>query len=710
MSRDCAVGLLLTEQEDKRFSDLFSFTLPDADTTGRVAAGVKVGELFQASQLPPDTLHQIMNLCGATQLGYFGRGQFYIALKLIAAAQSNLPVQLESINCELPLPQFPALRSDNDMQKGSLSQNAEIHGQVGRTISLVSSSKGVENVQGKVQEPVSAVTLPIDSPPSSPRYQKSQAVSGDGRPRFGFDQNQTVTHEGSPTAGSVVHPTGQTHGSYMSKPSLPHSLYNRKQPTVQPADPETQENPSDDTDDPWRITEEQREYYYNQFKTLQPDMKSLISGAVAKELFTKSKLPIRELSHIWELSDVDCDGALTLFEFCAAFHLVVARKNGYSLPATLPETLMPEYLQRSEVFLQMMHEDILLCSHGNSTIDSRARQQQWTSWDHSEENIVAESVPTKLSASTFQQPELHFQNEKSDLNWSTNARFKQMSGEYQRSEDAFSLFKAGCKELDCSQKTKTRPRSYSSTSAEDAIKKGEVPPTPPPRLPKTHSRASSLDLNKLFQQGNQVVKSSLSQPPPAVPPRPPTAKITPFPNKAETSNVSAEQLEKVQQPNFADFSKFSEQENIVEKTTELRATRIEEIKANKGSLTDLSSQMKRPSNLGEENSSPIKDVKSRQPPLKPLRRKHRPESQGESQEPLPRLNSTSAPDAKLHQQLQKMPSKHKKAIQTAVRKNKEANMILVRLNGELQQQFKEVRKERIALESQLEQLRPVSHT
>lgn len=44
-------------------------------------------------------------------------------------------------------------------------------------------------------------------------------------------------------------------------------------------------------------------------------------------------------------------------------------------------------------------------------------------------------------------------------------------------------------------------RSYSSTSFEDAVKKVEEPPTPPPRPQKTHSRASSLDLNKLFQQG-----------------------------------------------------------------------------------------------------------------------------------------------------------------------------------------------------------------
>lgn len=45
-----------------------------------------------------------------------------------------------------------------------------------------------------------------------------------------------------------------------------------------------------------------------------------------------------------ELSDFDKDGALTLDEFCAAFHLVVARKNGYDLPEKLPESLMPKLI------------------------------------------------------------------------------------------------------------------------------------------------------------------------------------------------------------------------------------------------------------------------------------------------------------------------------------------------------------------------------
>lgn len=86
-------------------------------------------------------------------------------------------------------------------------------------------------------------------------------------------------------------------------------------------------------DDPWKITDEQRQYYINQFKTIQPDLTgfipgkpvlrdlyiylpihtlwcrfssckqyvltSSVSGSAAKEFFTKSKLPILELSHIW---------------------------------------------------------------------------------------------------------------------------------------------------------------------------------------------------------------------------------------------------------------------------------------------------------------------------------------------------------------------------------------------------------------------------
>lgn len=57
--------------------------------------------------------------------------------------------------------------------------------------------------------------------------------------------------------------------------------------------------------------------------------------------FEKSRIPVEELRHIWQLCDVTKDGALSLPEFAAAMHLVVARRNNIPLPPILPECLIP---------------------------------------------------------------------------------------------------------------------------------------------------------------------------------------------------------------------------------------------------------------------------------------------------------------------------------------------------------------------------------
>lgn len=91
----------------------------------------------------------------------------------------------------------------------------------------------------------------------------------------------------------------------------------------------------------YQITSEQKEYYIKQFQRIQPDLKGLISGQAAKVFFEKSRIPVEELRHIWQLCDVTKDGALSLPEFAAAMHLVVARRNNIPLPPILPECLIP---------------------------------------------------------------------------------------------------------------------------------------------------------------------------------------------------------------------------------------------------------------------------------------------------------------------------------------------------------------------------------
>ncbi|XP_029389943.1 ralBP1-associated Eps domain-containing protein 2 isoform X7 [Mus pahari] len=560
----CGAGppLLLSDSEQQCYSELFARCAgvasggpgPGPPEATRLAPGTAtaaagpVADLFRASQLPPETLHQITELCGAKRVGYFGPTQFYVALKLIAAAQAGLPVRTESIKCELPLPRFVMSKSDGEIRFGN---PAELHGpkvQIPYLTTEKNSFKRMDS-EDKQQETQSPTMSPLASPPSSPpHYQRVSLSHGYSKLRSGTEQMHPAPYESRQPIGQPEGPSSEGPGAkpFRRQTSLIRSFSVEREP---------QENNSNYPDEPWRITEEQREYYVNQFRSLQPDPSSFISGSVAKNFFTKSKLSIPELSYIWELSDADCDGALTLPEFCAAFHLIVARKNGYPLPEGLPPTLQPEYLQAA--FPKSKWECAIFDSY-------------------------SESMPANQQSC--------------DLNRMEKTSVKDVADFPVPTQDV--------------------------TTADD----------------------------------KQAANSGLLPPPPALPPRPcPT----------QTEPVSE---------------------------------------------ADLHSQLSRAPSQAAESSPTKKDAPHAQPPSKPIRRKFRPENQStESQEPAAAVGgAASAAMVKPHPTVQKQSSKQKKAIQTAIRKNKEANAVLARLNSELQQQLKEVHQERIALENQLEQLRPVT--
>uniref|UniRef100_A0A8D1DIQ0 RALBP1 associated Eps domain containing 2 n=2 Tax=Sus scrofa TaxID=9823 RepID=A0A8D1DIQ0_PIG len=577
----CGSGppLLLSEGEQQCYSELFARCAgaagggpglgpPEAARAApgaATAAAGPVADLFRASQLPAETLHQITELCGAKRVGYFGPTQFYVALKLIAAAQSGLPVRIESIKCELPLPRFVMSKTDAEIRFGN---PAELHGtkvQIPYLITEKNTFKRMDD-EDKQQETQSPTMSPLASPPSSPpHYQRVPLSHGYSKLRSSTEQMHPAPYE---ARQPLVQPEGPSSGGPGAKPPRHQASLIRSFSVER----ELQDNSSNYPDEPWRITEEQREYYVNQFRSLQPDPSSFISGSVAKNFFTKSKLSIPELSYIWELSDADCDGALTLPEFCAAFHLIVARKNGYPLPEGLPPTLQPEYLQAA--FPKPKWECALFDSY-------------------------SESMPAN------QQPR--------DLNRMEKLSIKDMADFPVPTQDVTGDDKQALK------------------SATDEA------------LPKDVSEDSAS-------------KSGLLPPPPALPPRP-------CPSQSEPASEA-----------------------------------------------ELHPQLSRAPSQAAESSPTKKDIPYSQPPSKPIRRKFRPENQAtENQEPSSTVGGpASVASVKPHPAVQKQSSKQKKAIQTAIRKNKEANAVLARLNSELQQQLKEVHQERIALENQLEQLRPVT--
>ncbi|XP_067453779.1 ralBP1-associated Eps domain-containing protein 2 isoform X2 [Thunnus thynnus] len=621
----------LNEHEQRFYSGLHGVC--QADTSGKLSSS-KVAELFKASQLPPESLHKVTEVCGAKRLGYFGKTQFYVALKLLAAAQSGLPIRLESVTANLPLPRFVGLKNEPEMRyptvppgiDGQGAQCGTAPGPVTRTPADRSTFRHLESSVEK-KEPWSPPRSPCSSPPRSPLAYRSYPYT---KQRNGADSQ--MAYESKPSSRPIVQMEQHSSPSnYGTKPTVEHPAMAQAS-SAERLDQQGVVDYSDD--DPWRITEEQLEYYTNQFKSLQPDLGALILGAVAKNFFTKSKLPIPELSHIWELSDVDRDGALTFSEFCTAFHLIVARKNGYPLPESLPPTLQPGFTQQEEDVPDTPEsaEPLIVFE------DAEPRPSQM---DRSMiERLQPSSAPTK------QDVKEESCKQETSVKRVTTSQEKQtlQLDRVPRPQD-----------LDPQMKTKTRPRSYSSTSFEDAMKKAEEPPTPPPRPQKTHSRASSLDLNKLFQQDAPGVKSGWLPPPPALPPRPSTSQ--------EESSVKPEEQSPRSRfaPSTEDLTNASKQEAI--------------------------------------------RVSHSQAPQKPVRRKYHPESQ--NLEPVPPPAVTFPPPTKPSQ---KLLSRQKREIQMAIRKNKETNAVLTRLNSELQQQLKVVHQERVTLESQLEHLRPLAST
>ncbi|XP_023195596.1 ralBP1-associated Eps domain-containing protein 2 isoform X2 [Xiphophorus maculatus] len=662
----------LTEHEQRYYSGLRA--LCQADAPGKLSSS-KVAELFKASQLPPESLHKVTEVCGAKHLGYFGTAQFYIALKLLAAAQSGLPVRLESVAGNLPLPRFAGLKNEPEMRYAAAPPASDPQGAPVGSVAWNAADRGsfrhLEANTDKKPEPWSPPRSPCGSPPRSPLTYRSYPYS---KQRNGVDAQ--IPYDGKLSSRSIVQPEQHSSpGHYVNKLAAEHPAVAQFYTSAQASSAERLNQPatlSYSDDDPWRITAEQLDYYTNQFKILQPDLGALILGAVAKNFFTKSKLPIPELSHIWELSDVDRDGALTFTEFCIAFHLIVARKNGYPLPESLPLTLQPAPAQHPEERFPDTPES----SEPLIVFEDAALRSCQVVKDP---NSVARLDPTLASRKQdLQEESLNQDGSVTRLGSSREKPALQLGAFPEKPEPH--------QDLDPQTRTKTRQRSYSSTSIDDAIKKAEEPPTPPPRPQKTHSRASSLDLNKLFQQGAPGVKSGWLLPPPALPPRPSASQVPHFLKVSEQASQS-----KVQQPNFADFSHFREEEESgVKREEQGLASRF-----------GLSSE-----DLGSTSQQDVSCTPHGQVPQKPIRRKYHPESQsletGAPPPPMPFL-----PPAKTSQ---KLLSRQKREIQMAIRKNRETNAVLRRLNSELQQQLKVVHQERVTLESQLELLRPLAST
>lgn len=435
------------------------------------------------------TLVQISDLCWGQNATSLNKKQFFSALKLVAAHQANIPITSDiiSTSLELPLPRF--------------SWNNIDEPQIGDLIELTSDATDYI-------EPVDSTDSEVDS--------DTLSIVRNGSPEI------SSTASDSPTPTNSVQDRSWAVGAWQGLVSE-----EQRQLLEESSDRHSSDEDTEVSSEIWTINSEQREYYTNQFRSLQPDTNALLAGPVARMFFEKSRLPVHELRKIWQLADVTKDGALSLHEFNTAMHLVVLRRNHIELPDVLPPTLLPG---GNDTPLSVSPEPVLVTTEPMLSPQTKDTKE-WTKFIDSPTSSVSSPGPKPVNFD-FQKitiedskilhpvplrvtPECPPPPPTEDLVDSQEAPSPKKFIEGANNNNS-AIQRPQPKKISIPGPGAIPPPPGGQNSVDEGPvslpafppPKKEKPPPPPPRPFKSHGRSSSLDLNRLKMGA-----------PPSVPPR-----------------------------------------------------------------------------------------------------------------------------------------------------------------------------------------------
>ena len=437
---------------------------------------------------------------------HLGRKQFYAALKLVAAHQAGIDIQQDSVTARLDiitaLPRFTWASSEDEEGRRSLDPNLAMKGRSG--LRLPESTTESESEVESPRETGGSTDSP--TPTNSVTQERIEGI----------------------LAGETI--LDSISGSWQGL------LVSEEQRQLLGTEEESSERHSSDDGDGdadtsafppeevWIISDEQRDYYAAQFAQLQPDPEGLLAGTVARTFFEKSRLPVAELRRIWQLADVTRDGALSLQEFYVAMHLVVLRRNHVPLPDILPPSLaipapttvvIPAIPAASAAVVAPppvpppTHPVTALTVGGGSPMKAtRDKSKEWTKFVDS---------PTGTSGGSLTSPgpkPVNFDFHKAaverdpkilhpvPLRLTPEAAILASSANGSSSSSSNGAVTLVDDDVQHSAVTLVqRPLAKKPPPPPEdgviATPKKEPPPPPPPRPYRTHTRSSSLDLNKL---------------------------------------------------------------------------------------------------------------------------------------------------------------------------------------------------------------------
>ncbi|KAI4878631.1 hypothetical protein NFI96_033604, partial [Prochilodus magdalenae] len=91
----------------------------------------------------------------------------------------------------------------------------------------------------------------------------------------------------------------------------------------------------------WVVPVEDREQYEEIFELADSDFDGMVGGGEVKDIFMNSGLPQGVLAHIWSLADTKRTGKLTKEQFCLAMYLIHEKVKGVDPPQSLTPEMIP---------------------------------------------------------------------------------------------------------------------------------------------------------------------------------------------------------------------------------------------------------------------------------------------------------------------------------------------------------------------------------
>ncbi|XP_008275541.1 epidermal growth factor receptor substrate 15-like 1 isoform X3 [Stegastes partitus] len=339
----------------------------DPGNTGRV--GPTEAALFlKKSGLPDITLGKIWDLADPDGKGYLDKQGFYIALRLVACAQSGQEVSLSSLNLTVPPPKFkdtssPSLSSttsgsgeshwavrpeEKNKFDGIFESLAPVNGLLSgeKVKPVLINSKLPLDVLGKVwdlsdidkdghldkdefavamhlvyraleKEPVPALLPSALIPPSKRKKSLGSVTSSvPGLPASPPPPKDSL--RSTPSHGSMnsLNSTGSLSPKHTLKSGQ--HLVN------------------------WVVPVSERGRYDDIFLKTDADLDGFVSGQEVKDIFMQSGLSQNVLAHIWALADTRQIGKLTREQFALAMHLIQQKvSKGIDPPQALSADMIP---------------------------------------------------------------------------------------------------------------------------------------------------------------------------------------------------------------------------------------------------------------------------------------------------------------------------------------------------------------------------------